>query len=212
MSFGRLENHRCSTSIISFKSAGTFDLVVSCTGQVCSNGGGPSVIFGGKFVLFGNSTALGGVGVVLADQDDLAIDDIFSESPISCSVFVLFKLEASPGGKEEGPFPFILLPLLKFARVADANDAVYGEHDDDGEEEDVVAALELMTPPGNGPPDATPAGRVYEHWYVERPPRVRSSRIASSFMPVFKHFSNLHAGHFFLVAIDIGHCAPRRQT
>jgi hypothetical protein len=25
----------------------------------------------------------------------------------------------------------------------------------------------------------TPAGSVYEHWYVERPPRVRSSRMAA---------------------------------
>ena len=56
-----------------FKRAGTFDFVVSGTGTVCSNGGGPSVILGGKFVLLGNST-LGGVGVVLVDQDDLAKD------------------------------------------------------------------------------------------------------------------------------------------
>ena len=25
----------------------------------------------------------------------------------------------------------------------------------------------------------TPAGKVYEHWYVDRPPRVRSSRMAA---------------------------------
>ena len=36
--------------------------------------------------------------------------------------------------------------------------------------------------------------------------------LPSSFMPVLRHLSNRHAGHFFLVCIDIGHCAPRRQT
>ena len=148
--------------IQTFKSAGTFDLVVSGTGAVCSNGGGPSVIFGGKLVLFGNSAALGGVGVVFADQDDLAIDDICVETSMSSSVFVL---PVSRGGKEDGPFPFTLLPLLKFARVADAK-TVEGEQEDDGEEEEEVfgARFELMTPPGKGPPDATPTGRVYEHW------------------------------------------------
>ena len=70
-----------------------------------------------------------------------------------------------------------MLPLFKFISVALAN-AAEGEPVEEGEEEDVFGALELMAPAGRGPPDATPAGRVYEHWYVERPPRVRSSRIA----------------------------------
>ena len=26
----------------------------------------------------------------------------------------------------------------------------------------------------------TPAGKLYEHWYVDRPPRVRSSRMAEN--------------------------------
>ena len=64
--------------VLTFKSAGTFDFVVSGTGAVCSNGGGPSVIFGGKFVLLGSST-LGGVGVVLVDHEDLVIDDTLAE-------------------------------------------------------------------------------------------------------------------------------------
>lgn len=60
--------------------------------------------------------------------------------------------------------------------------------------------------------DGLSMGNVYEHWYVERPPRVRSSRIASSFMPRCKHFSKRQAGHFFRVAIDMGHGPPRKHT
>jgi hypothetical protein len=36
--------------------------------------------------------------------------------------------------------------------------------------------------------------------------------LPSSFMPVFKHLSNLQAGHFFRVAMETGHLAPRKQT
>jgi len=76
------------------------------------------------------------------------------------------------------------------------------------------------------------------HWYVLRPPRVRSSRIAagdrkikhpfytlhrirlekrmsslpSNFMPILRHFSNRQAGHFFLVLVVTGHSAPLIHT
>ena len=36
----------------------------------------------------------------------------------------------------------------------------------------------MVVPFERGPPEATPAGNVYEHWYVDLPPRVRSSRMA----------------------------------
>ena len=96
--------------ILTFKSAGTFDLVVSDTGAVCSNGGGPSVMFGGNFGLLARST-LDGFGVVLADQEDLTIEETFDEISISSSCFVLPIPEGSPDGKEDGPFVFKLPPL-----------------------------------------------------------------------------------------------------
>lgn len=73
-------------------------------------------------------------------------------------------------------------------------------------------------PAGNALPSALNGGlsiefgSVYEHWYVERPPRVRSSRIASNFIPRWRHFSKRQAGHFFRVAMVTGQAAPRRQT
>ena len=38
----------------------------------------------------------------------------------------------------------------------------------------------MVFPFERGPPEATPAGNVYEHWYVDLPPRVRSSRMAKT--------------------------------
>ena len=38
----------------------------------------------------------------------------------------------------------------------------------------------MVVPFERGPPEATPAGNVYEHWYVDLPPRVRSSRMAKT--------------------------------
>ena len=164
--------------ILTFKSAGTFDLVVSDTGAVCSNGGGPSVMFGGNFGLLARST-LDGVGVVLADQEDLTIEETFDEISISSSCFVLPIPEGSPDGKEDGPFVFKLPPLWKVASAGDEN-AVDGEHDEDGDEEAGFDVPKLVVPFERGPPEATPAGNVYEHWYVDLPPRVRSSRMAKT--------------------------------
>ena len=121
---------------------------------------------------------------MLVDQDDLTIDGILDESSISSPAFVTDTADGNPDGSEEGPFPFTLLPLFKFIIVAEAN-AADGDPEDVGEEEDVFGALVIMLPGVWGPPDATPAGRVYEHWYVERPPRVRSSRIAEVFREHF---------------------------
>ena len=161
--------------ILTFKSAGTFDLVVSDTGAVCSNGGGPSVILGGNFGLL--ESTLDGVGVGLADQEDLTIVETFDEMSISSSCFVLHIPEGSPDGKEDGPFVFKLPPLWKVPSAGDEN-AVEGEHDEDGDEEAGFDVPELIAPFERGPPEATPAGNVYEHWYVDLPPRVRSSRMA----------------------------------
>ena len=130
--------------MLTFNRAGTFDLVVRGTGAVCSNGGGPSVIFGGKFVPPWNST-LGGVGVVLVDQDDRTIDGILDESSISSPDFATDNPDGSADGSDDGPFPFTLLPLFKFIFVAEAN-AADGEPEDVGEEDDVFGALVLIAP------------------------------------------------------------------
>ena len=122
---------------------------------------------------------------MLVDHDDLTIDGILDESSMSSPCFVTDTADGNPDGSEEGPFPFTLWPLFKFIIVAEAN-AADGEPEDVGEEEDVFGALVLRAPGGWGIPDATPAGRVYEHWYVERPPRVRSSRIARVYC---KHYN-----------------------
>ena len=146
---------------LTFKRAGTFDFVVSETGAVCSNGGGPSVIFGGKFVLLGNS-ALGGVGVVFVDQDDLTRDCTFPERSILFSDFIITDPVVNPNGKDEGPFPFIPLKLFRLETVAETN-AADCEHVDDGDEEDVLGTLELIAPPGRGPLWGSVFGSVYEH-------------------------------------------------
>ena len=127
-----------------------------------------------------DNSILGCVGVVLVDQEDLAFEGTLTESSILSSGLFAHPPDGSPVGKDDGPFPFTLLLLLKFARVAEAN-AADGELEDDGEEEEVFGPFVLIAAPGRGPPDATPAGRVYEHWYVERPPLVRSSRIAKTY-------------------------------
>ena len=118
----------------------------------------------------------------MADHDDLIIDDAVVVEParsISSSGFSEHGIpDGSPGGNEEGPLPFILL-LLRLASVAEAK-AADGEHEDEGEEERVFGPLEVIPLDGKGPPGATPAGSVYEHWYVDRPPLVRSSRIAKT--------------------------------
>lgn len=73
-----------------------------------------------------------------------------------------------------------------------------------------VRLFEMSNVPSTS--DGLSIGNVYEHWYVDRPPRVRSSRIASNFMPRCKHFSKRHAGHFLRVAIVIGQGPPRKHT
>jgi hypothetical protein len=39
-----------------------------------------------------------------------------------------------------------------------------------------------------------------------------TSYLPSSFMPILRHFSKRHAGHFLRVAMVTGHEDPRRQT
>ena len=122
---------------------------MSETGAVCSNGGGPSVIFGGKFVLLGNST-IGGVGVVLVDHDDRARDCTFAERSILSSDFVIADPVFNPNGKDEGPFPFIALKLFKFETVPETN-AADAVHEDEEGVEDVLGTPGLIAPPGRGP-------------------------------------------------------------
>ena len=146
---------------LTFKSAGTFDFVVGETGAVCSNGGGPSVIFGGKFVLLGNS-ALVGVGVVFVDHDDLTRDCTFPKRSMLFSDFLTTDPVVNPNGKDEGPFLFIPSKLFKLETV-DKTNAADCEYVDEGEEEHMCGALELIAPPRMGPLRNFVLGRVYEH-------------------------------------------------
>ena len=92
----------------------------------------------------------GGVGVVFVDQDDLTRDCTFPERSILFSDFVITDPVVNPNGKDEGPFPFIPLKLFRLETVAETN-AADDEHVDEGDEEDVLGALELIAPPGRGP-------------------------------------------------------------
>ena len=120
---------------------------MSETGAVCSSGGGPSVIFGGKFVLLGNST-LGGVGVVLVDHADLASNCTFAESSILASDFVAADPLLNPNGRDDGPLPFMLLKLFKLDTAAETNAA---EDEDEEDVVDVIGVPGLIAPPGRGP-------------------------------------------------------------